>query len=194
VHVHQHCIRSQQSPHSGFHYSWIQAKPVRVASFKMLTKFDSSTPAWIILLLETIFIIMLKSYTLDPYGRGHWDNGSIKRLYDMLSSSFGCPTTLQGLNRALPIRQGLRSFGPKICGKCKSTKGPWTWQSGTIYGSVRWCRKCDTASRPFKCKDCPKAFAYMTGLTRHREKKRESLLLLSKSTDHIDTRDKSGKG
>lgn len=46
----------------------------------MLAEFDGSTPSWVILLIESIFIIMLKSYNHNPYGTSSFDNGSVNRV------------------------------------------------------------------------------------------------------------------
>jgi hypothetical protein len=46
-----------------FHYLWIRQKPGRTISFKVLAQFDEGIPGWIVLLYESIFMMMLKSYS-----------------------------------------------------------------------------------------------------------------------------------
>lgn len=118
---------------------------------RLLTQFDDSTPGWIILLLESILLSCGKAI---PITRGYrlFDNGSVKRLYDTLSSSLVVPVILPFRDSTGPPNpQGVRSVAPKTCAKCKCTDGPWTWEPGTVYGSVRRCRRCFSAARTFKC-------------------------------------------
>lgn len=66
IQVHQQLIQFLSPRYSSLHYKWTQEKPSRVASFRVLIEFDRSTPGWVILLIESIFIIMLKSYSHTP--------------------------------------------------------------------------------------------------------------------------------
>jgi hypothetical protein len=45
-----------------------------------------------------------------------YNNPSVKRLFDTLSSSFGCSSyvSLKGLNRAIPLRQGINSVDQRF--------------------------------------------------------------------------------
>jgi hypothetical protein len=147
VHRHRKIIKSSKpvrGKEASFHYAWMKGTPERTASFKLLAQFEDGTPSWVVLLMETVFIIMLRSYSHNPTRRSNYDNSFVNELYQQVARAFGCTAygPLQGLNRTMPIRQGMRALAPKVCDNCKTTNGQWKWKPGTIYGSIRWCIPC----------------------------------------------------